>query len=122
MSATAAVRVTATRPEHAGQVLAIYRKGKSGEAIVSWDPPGLRLRRAGEEEWKEVPIKAATALERIDRGIAYFCPCVKLRRQVEEATGMDGVRAVELAQSVYRIAGPRTQVSNVPPSLGEGHP
>jgi hypothetical protein len=84
MNTTAAVRVTAMRPEHAGQVLAIYQKGKSGEAIVSWDPPELRLRRAGEEEWK------------------------KLRPQVEEATGMDGVRAVELAQSVYRIAGPRT--------------
>lgn len=86
----------------------LWVKGKSGEAIVSWDPPGLRLRKAGEEEWKEVPINAATALERIDRGIAYFCSCVKERRQVEEATVMDGVRAVELAQSVYRIAEPRT--------------
>lgn len=79
--------------------------GEHGEATVSWDPPGLRLRMAGETEWKEMPTSALTRLDRIDRGIAYFCVCVEARRPVEEATGVDGVRAIELAQSAYQAAG-----------------
>ncbi len=84
----------------------LWVKGKAGEAVVSWDPPGLKVRMAKEAQWKDVPISAETALERIDRGIAYFCSCVKEWRQVGEATVTDGVRAVELAQSVYGIAAP----------------
>lgn len=83
----------------------LWLEGESGEATVSWDPPGLRVRMAGQDDWETVPVRATTALERIDRGIAYFCSCVKEGRQVEEATGLDGVAALELAQNAYRVAG-----------------
>jgi predicted dehydrogenase len=82
----------------------LWLGGGRGEATVSWDPPGLRVRLTGQDQWEDVPVSASTALERIDRGIAYFCSCVKQSRQVEEATGRDGVAAVELAQSAYRAA------------------
>ncbi len=82
----------------------LWLEGPRGEATVSWDPPGLQLRTVGQEDWSKLPTGASTALERIDRGIAYFCSCVSEGRQVEEATGADGVRAIEMAQSAYQAA------------------
>lgn len=82
----------------------LWLQGRKGEAVVGWDPPALRVRTAADATWRDVPVNASSALDRIDRGIAYFCSCVKEWRQVEQATGADGVRAVELAESAYRIA------------------
>jgi predicted dehydrogenase len=82
----------------------LWLQGRKGEAIVGWDPPALRLRTAQDAAWREVPVTASSALDRIDRGIAYFCSCVKAWRKVQEATGADGVRAIELAESAYRMA------------------
>jgi predicted dehydrogenase len=82
----------------------LWAEGPRGEAIVSWDPPALRLRMAGDAHWSSVPISATDALDRIDRAIAYFCGCVQEGRQPDEATGEDGVSALELAACAYQVA------------------
>jgi len=82
----------------------LWMQGPEGEAIVTWDPPGLRLRRRPSTTWEALPISAVDPFERIDRGISYFCSIVAAGRQPEEATATDGVRALELVESAYRVA------------------
>ena len=60
-----------------------------GEAVVGWEPATLRFGRRGRNV-AGGSLSASNALDRIDRGIAYFCLCVKEWRQVQEATGADG--------------------------------
>jgi predicted dehydrogenase len=89
----------------------LWAEGSRGEAFVSWDPPALQLRMAGDAHWSSFPVSATDALDRIDRGIAYFCACVQEGRQPDEATGEDGVSALELATRGYQVAAGETRQS-----------
>ena len=83
----------------------LWAEGTRGEAVVSWNPPALRLRMAGDANWSSLPINATNSLDRIDSGIAYFCRCVMEGQQPNMAGGEDGVTALELAERAYQVAG-----------------
>jgi predicted dehydrogenase len=82
----------------------LWLQGSSGEAMVGWHPPSLRVRTKDEPQWRDVAIEATDAMDRFHAGIAYFVACIRTGRRPDRATGLDGVRAIELADAAYRAA------------------
>jgi predicted dehydrogenase len=89
----------------------LWAQGTAGEALVGWDPPTLRVRTHQNPEWVDLPMITTSALDRVDAGIAHFVDCVRTGRHPEEATGADGIRALVLAEGVYRSALSGSRVS-----------
>lgn len=67
---------------------------------VGWNPPSLRIMRAGAETWETVSIAAPGALSRIQAGVDHFLACVASRTP-PRAQVADGVRALEVAEAAY---------------------
>jgi predicted dehydrogenase len=69
-------------------------------AEVGWNPPSLRILSRDASDWREVPVTAVSALDRIQRGVDHFLQCVA-ERGTPRATVADGIRALEIATAAY---------------------
>lgn len=91
----------------------LWVQGTTGEAVVGWDPPVLRVRTHAAPDWREVPVTATSAFDRFDRGVAYFVDCVRRGVAPERASLADGVQSMALAEAAYKAAATGQRISLV---------
>lgn len=77
--------------------------GSNGAAYADYELPGIRYRLKGETEWSVIDLPEGAVGDRFTRAIADFLGCID-SGATPIATGVDGLRSLEIIEAAYRSA------------------